>query len=226
MTRTIRNVALGALSWAIFTPQVSADPILVTSGVLTAPLPPPNGSVSLVGTQGFSLEARVTVGEGNVHPLNECDRCLPGLELSVGGILSGAAFVGVATLNGTTYTDFSSVDSPASLYFEFFGSTVAPAFQDAPISITAPFSFRGIFSVPFPDQPVMLTGGGLATLLFKPAIFVEGESRRWMVESVRYDFGDQTPVPEPGTLLMVGSGLLAFARAAKRARRGDLGNPT
>ena len=221
MTRIIRLVAWVGLLWLSSAPPVSADPIVVTAGFLTAPrFTPPPGSVSLVGTRGFSLEGRVSPGEGNVHPLNECDPCRPGSAFSVGGILSGAVFTGVATLDGSTYTDLSSVDSPSSLYFEFVGSTIAPAFQDAPTFITAPFSIRqGFFNLSFPAQSALVVGGGIATLLLRPEPDLFGVPNQWVVDSVRYDFANQTPVPEPATLAMVAGGLLAITRAVKRNRR-------
>ena len=38
------------------------------------------------------------------------------------------------------------------------------------------------------------------------------------LERIRYDFTDQTPVPEPSTLTMVAGGLLAVMRAARKRR--------
>jgi hypothetical protein len=38
----------------------------------------------------------------------------------------------------------------------------------------------------------------------------------WTVDSVRYDFSAAKPVPEPGTMLLVGLGIAAAARRLRR----------
>jgi hypothetical protein len=218
MPRIVRLVGCVGIVWLASIPRASADPIVVTAGFLTAPrLTPPNGTASLTGTRGFTLEARVTTGEGNVEAVNECTPCLPGTELSVGGVLSGTVFVGTATLDGNTYADLLGVDAPASLYFEFFGSTITPAFRNAPTTITAPFTMRGQFNLPFPTPLAFFEGRGIATVLLTPELDQFGE-HRWVGDFVRYDFSDQTPVPEPATLVMVASGLLAVVRGRFRNR--------
>jgi len=222
MTRITRLVACVGLLWLTVATGASADPVTVTGGFLTAPpYGDPAGVASLIGTSGFSLEARVNTIEGSVHPLNECSPCLPGTAFSVGAILSTTVFEGVATLDGRTYSDLSGISpESASLYFEFFGRTVAPAFQDAPTIITAPFTLSGIFNLPFPPGfPPELRGGGIASVLLRPQPTPVGEPPQWIVGGVRYDFADQRPIPEPATLVMVAGGLLAVARGAKRARR-------
>jgi hypothetical protein len=221
MMRITRLVACVGLFWLTVATGASADPVTVTGGFLTAPpYGAPSGVASLIGTRGFSLEARVNTIEGSVHPLNECSPCLPGTAFSVGAILSTTVFEGVATLDGRTYSDLSGfLPTSASLYFEFFGRTVAPAFQDAPTIITAPFRVQGTFGVPFPPGfGPELRGGGIASVLLRPQPLTP-DPPGWFVGGVRYDFADQKPIPEPATLAMVAGGLLAVARGAKRARR-------
>jgi hypothetical protein len=224
MTRITRCVACVGLFWLTLAPGASADPVTITGGFLTAPsLSEGAGVASLVGTRGFSLEAEVNTIEGNVHPLNECSPCPPGTAFSVGAVLSGSVFEGVATLDGNTYSDLSGMlVTSASLYFEFSGRTVAPAFQDTPTIITAPFTLSGMFNLPsgFPPQ---FRGGGIASVLLRPQPIGGGEPPIWTFGGVRYDFADQRPIPEPATLAMVAGGLLAVARRAKRARRRSVG---
>jgi hypothetical protein len=62
-----------------------------------------------------------------------------------------------------------------------------------------------------------LTGSGFATLLFSPTA-----NGTWHLDSARYDFGNPSPTPEPASLLLMGSGILALAAFVRsRARRPD-----
>lgn len=212
--RTLRVAVLAGLCWISVAGHVFADPVTVTSGPLIAPRW--SGSASLVGTHGFSLESRVGTLEGTIDILNDCLPCAPGSRLSVGGVLSGSVFDGVATLDGTTYPSIWGIDAPASIYMEFSGSTIVPAIQDADLLVTLPFTMRGLFNLPS-GIPEVLRGRGLATVLLRPQLIVFGEPRLWRADEVRYDFtSSQTAVPEPSTMILVGGGLLALARRARR----------
>jgi hypothetical protein len=214
------RIARLALSLILFSlivaTSASADPIVVSSGFLTAPREPP-GTVSLRGTRGFSLEGRIDPFEGRVDPLLGCNPCLPGTHLSVGGNLSGSVFSGPATLDGTTYPSIWGADSPASLFFEIFGGTAIPAFQNAPTTVRTPFTALGKFFVPYPGLPVGFRAGGFATVHLMPTFTGPGDPPAWYVQSVRYDFVDPSTVPEPATLGLVSIGLLAVVRRRRKA---------
>jgi hypothetical protein len=202
-------------------PSSSAEPVTITSGLLTALWSPqPGGSTLLTGTRGFSLDARVTPGEGRIDVLTNCDSCVPGAPLSVAGILSGAAFTGVATIDGQTFTDLAGVAGPASIFMEFFGSTVLPAMQAADVVVTLPFSMMGVFNLP--GTQAALRGRGLATVVLQRANVPSDVPPQWTGKSVVYDFGNQATVPEPSTMILVGGGLLALVRARRRYSRKDL----
>ena len=214
MVRISRVAVVLGMCWLAVVPAAFADPISITSGVLVAPRPPlPGGSASLVGTRGFFLQSRVTTGEGRVDVLTNCDPCFPGATLSVAGILSGSAFTGVATLDGNTYTNLSGVDGPTSIYMEFFGHTVMPMFQESDVVVTLPFRMMGFFNLPGTQE--VLRGRGLASVFLRPQN-ATGVGPEWVAQRVLYDFGDQSAVPEPGTMILVGSGLLVLARRARR----------
>ena len=220
MARMSRLVALAGLCWLAAVPTSSADPVTITSGLLTAIWSPqPGGSTLLAGTRGFSLDARVSPGEGRIDVLTNCDSCVPGAPLSVAGILSGAAFSGVATLDGQAYTDLGGISGPTSIYMEFFGNTVLPAFQNTEVLVTLPFSMMGVFNLPGTQE--VLRGRGLASVLLRPANSPEGP-RQWIGQQVTYDFGNQATVPEPSTMILVGGGLIAIAR--RISRRSSVGS--
>jgi hypothetical protein len=119
------------------------------------------------------------------------------------------------TLDGQTYTVGSSVD-PVGPLLEFFGTARVPEPSDSPTVVTAPFTAEGRFFLGFDTIPVVMEGRGIATLLFNPFPAGVGSPPTSIIERVRYDFTDQTPVPEPATLTMVAGGLMAIARAEKR----------
>jgi hypothetical protein len=166
-----------------------------------------------VGTRGFFLQSRVTTGEGRVDVLTNCDPCLPGATLSVAGVLSGAAFSGLATLDGNTYTDLNGIADPTSIYMEFFGATVMPAFQNADVVITLPFRMMGFFNLPSTQE--VLRGRGLASVFLRPQMNADMPPE-WRAQRVLYDFSDQSTVPEPSTMMLVGAGLIMTARQIRR----------
>jgi hypothetical protein len=216
MAPTGRVVAAAALLCLAVAPNAAADSIVLTSGFITAPrVTPPAGVASLSGTRGFTVDAQVIPGEGRLDA-TFCNPCAPGSALSVGANLSGAVFEGFFTLDGTQHTDISNVNSPASLFFELFGGGIAPPIQEGPVLFTTPFTLRGFANLPFPGGSVPVIGRGIASVLLTPQFPTPGEAAQWLPESVRYDFSDQTPVPEPATLALVSGGLLAIARARRR----------
>jgi hypothetical protein len=145
----------------------------------------------------------------------ECD---PGTVVSLRASWLGNDLTGQLTFDGQTYNDLGGMNSLTQATVEFLGSFIAPPLA-ASATLIAPFSFGGQFSVPNDTgtAPVThsLSGAGTATINLSMAF--PGDPA-WRVDSVRYDFSAADPVPEPGTMLMVGLGIAGVARRVRRAR--------
>ena len=202
--------------------HVSADPILVSSGFLLVTGLTEAGSISIAGTQGFSLDARVSPAEGRVDVFHlECNAvCLPGSTISLGAFQGGPSFNGTATLAGNSYRLSGSINDPAGVFLEFFGTATLPALQNS-LRVEAPFTARGGIFLPGVDSTPM-SGAGVVSLWLSPQTGIPGIPPGWVVEKIRYDFGDSAPIPEPATLTLLGIGLAATAlRARIRGKKAE-----
>jgi hypothetical protein len=200
-----------------------ADPIRITSGSFTLTGPAEVGSIAIAGTRGFSLQGQVDPGEGSVNVLSDCTvtGCLPGSRVGLDGSLGGPAFPdGIASLDGITYDDIDSGTSPAGVFFTFTGEILLPGFRNSSLQVAAPFRVTGgLFSLEFPAQSASIDGGhGTAVLWLNPRTGGDLPDR-WILDQVRYEFTDAAPVPEPATLLLVGTGVLAACRLRGHRRR-------
>jgi hypothetical protein len=100
---------------------------------------------------------------------------------------------------------------------------VAPAFTGATTaSITTPFALQGVFSYPWipstePRPPVTFGGSGTATvnLVWR----TESGFEYWVFDNARYVFESANPVPEPGTLFLIGTGVVTALVQHRRRRR-------
>lgn len=215
--------AIGCLFMVLALPKsASADLIGVTSGFMEV-TSSQDGRAELFGDRGFSLLADLDVALSNFRPIAQCNMgsaCGPGAEINLDAVFVGTALRnGIITFEGQTYDDaVGSTNSLTQGNLEFSGSVTAPP-AGSSATLTAPFGFTGSFAIPdesgLGSITHLLRGGGIATLDlgFSP-IFSS-----WVVESARYDFSATTaPVPEPGTLLLVGLGIAGVARRMARAR--------
>jgi hypothetical protein len=202
------------------TQAVSADPIHVTGVMnITRELIGDGNRVNLSGP-GFAIDARVGYLDGYVGPF-DCTPCVPGSMLNAGGILSTTVFgSGTLALNGVTYPVTENLDSPATLYMELSGSLLAPIFGGMSTSVSVPFRMGSIVLIDRAERAT-LRGGGTATVFFAPSGSCPEDGPLWSTTAVRYDFTEPALVPEPATILMVGSGLAAAAFAKRRRRSKD-----
>ena len=216
MTRITSFVACIGLLCLGAASRASADPVRITGGTFLVPGLSESGSISIVGTRGFSLVSKVSTLEGRVDPFFNCTPCDPSVStISIGAFQGGTSFFGPVTLDGVTYHVGDGIDDPEFIAFEIFGTATVPGSGSLPTTVTAPFTLEGNFFASLAQVSVSIEGRGFATLFLKAD---SPESGNPMVERIRYDFTDQTPVPEPSTLTMVAGGLLAILRAARKRR--------
>lgn len=194
----------------------SADPIAITSGAFIGD----RSSVHMdaIGERDLAITAGGGSTGGFYGPFSSCSPCLPGGPVSLEMHFSGSDFPGRVSLDGESFLVGLGTSTTGSLLTNFWGETVAPPFGGVTeVSISAPFWFDGRLNFPTPEgEPSrpheQLIGRGTATVNLRWGTLGD----LWAVHTVRYDF---EPVPEPASLLLLGTGLVGLA--SRRLRRGQ-----
>jgi len=194
-------------------PAVSADPIVITGGTVETFLT--SGYPILIGDD-FRLSLNV---QAFTTPLSECNPCVPGQTADAGGSFVGPSASGFATVDGVFYNQIYT-DGLTGTF------TTGTFTLDGPSTFAVPFTYNAVINGYLTDpfvtgysDPVFtktLTGQGTAVAFFTESnglLFANG---------TRYLFSGPDPTPEPGTLLLCGTALLAGAvrkRRRKESRR-------
>ena len=194
-----------------------AETILLTSGAFNWMGASGPASVTMSGSN-FSFVGIASSTTGGVFsPWLQClvPECTAGTTVDLFTRFVGADLTGTATYNGVTYSPVGSVVATASLDARWSGSLQIPLSFTGGV-LTAPFTFAGEFH--YNDTPTTggildLLGGGTATLSFAPSVPFPGA---FNLTSVRYEFDSAAPVPEPTSMLLIGSGLAGLAALRRR----------
>ena len=204
------------LLWAMGASPLGAEPIVITSGLLTV-----TGSTRTMTLQGegFSFIGGIN-SNANVQPYLLCFfACEPGTTISLLTISTGSDVRGDVTYLGESFPCCSGVDfRSADMRVRFTGEAVIPPLGGDTAEVTAPFLFEGgIRPPPSTSLPSgTLTGGGLATLVLRtplPPVTAPG----WQFQRLEYLFiADPSVVPEPASMLLVGSGLALLLQIRRR----------
>jgi len=213
-----------------------AEPFVINSGSVTGERSALFNAFSLnISGAASSMTTRVSTFGGNIFPANQCftsGPCIPGTSINLSGstgALGPTDFFpgGTLLLNGTKFFIATENFPPSgsgflavsgSLLFSA-GSVIIPVTDDPSITLTAPFTMSGgfgghnetgTFSFDF-------NGSGIATLVLNRAGTDRGHPT-YTFGSVTYTF-TPTSVPEPVTLVLMGTGLIGIGLKARKRRR-------
>jgi hypothetical protein len=163
----------------------------------------------------FQTSEHTFVGELEVGASPVLVSGLPGDVLNLSTVFSGA-------LTNFTFDNVNSL--PTSVNFRFTGGPVTV--PDIPGEVFAPFTFTGSLLLHSPDgetppQQFALIGTGTARSLFN----YQFQGSEPLIDAPRvahtfiYEFASSEPVPEPASVLLVGTGLLVAAARRWRQRK-------
>jgi hypothetical protein len=217
MRRVLQLIACATALWLAAPPTVTADPIAITSGVITLPSSVGGGPITLTGTDG----TRMFTFAGSISDIDPdpsgCHPCVSQIGIDITAV--GAAH-GTLTYGNESYqTGGGFLDTEGALVLFVRGG---PILLPAPLAIgeirsfSAPFTASGrVVPPPIPGDGLTntLTGSGIATVTLSGGPGNEVNPLLWDFQRAEYRFsaaGGPAPIPEPTSFVLFASGLSAL----------------
>jgi hypothetical protein len=203
----------------------SADTIAITAGALILQRGTRTSTLHMEGPRGFTMDSFNPIDTGSYLVTDYCSGspdliCLPGDRIPASTGAVGSDLPAVVTVDGLTFTTGIGSDVQGSALIDFAASFVAPPFTSDHATARAPFTFFG--GVAFPEmlsrETVTLVGRG--TLSVDLALVNSTAGPRWNWQRASYDFQSPDAVPEPATLVLVGSGIAGCLMRRRRHKKG------
>ncbi|HET7694287.1 MAG TPA: PEP-CTERM sorting domain-containing protein [Vicinamibacterales bacterium] len=200
-----------------------ADPITITGGTISIGYGRGSFREYVFSLQGDGVAITGSQPDGPVQPAffpacHEFSPCGEGAVTNPSGAITVLA-IGSATLDGVEYPLTQYFGGPSNQFTFTAGDVVIPGGMADVLMLQTPFTFTGLLDIfRFSDtggweplRSVSLTGQGTAT------VNLQRLQNGFRVHSVDYEFA---ATPEPGTLLLLGSGAVMVVRRARgRGRR-------
>jgi hypothetical protein len=204
-------------AFLLFAPEARADGLEITGGSID--FNSRAGGLFTFTGQGFTLHGGID------YAPTVCSPCLAGETTNidfyrVGGDIRGGSS---GVMDGISYD---------SLYYtaimQMHGDPiVVPETTSDSVTLMVPFTFTASMlgcsqstsanDCASPLFSTLLTGQGWATVQFNSYLILDGR-RLYDLRSISYNFGQSAPVPEPATLLLLGTGLAGLAARYRKRR--------